>query len=125
MNFIDFQQLQNEQERFRIIEVAAWGGDTIRLNRLNAAECITLINLQDDIEENTDDGKVKDPVKNIAWAVEVCSRLIADEAGELQFNTDSGRDFLSLEYAALNEILPHAISLLELDGEVSPEKKSE
>ena len=123
MSFIDFQQMQAEQEQFRIIEVKAWGGGEIRLNRLSAAECINLINLQDDIEEN-ENGKVKHPAKNVDWAVDVCSRLIANEEGELQYNTPEGRRYLSLEYAALNEILPQALEVLELDDD-SAEKKRE
>ena len=114
MSFIDFRQLQAEQEQYRIIEVKAWGGGEIRLNRLSAAECIALINLQDDIPDN-ENGRVKDPTKNVDWAVDVCSRLIANEDGELQYNTPEGRRYLSLEYAALNEILPQALEVPELD----------
>ncbi len=124
MNFIDFRALQNEQEHYRIIQVEAWGGGSIRLNRLSAAECIDLINLQDDIADNDSNGAVKDPIKNVAWAVEVCSRLIANENGEPQYNSDEGRRYLSFEFKALNEILPQAIELLELDDDVA-EKKSE
>ena len=99
--FVDFRRIQKDKESHRIVPVISWGGD-VRLNRLLPADFLALIDSSKSGDEFTD---------NLATSVTMLSKMIANEAGKLQFDSDDGRAYLAGEIDAINELLDPATKL--------------
>jgi hypothetical protein len=122
MTFIDFAATQAKQETHRIVHVKDWGGD-VRLNRLGADDVLDIVEMQDEFEKD-EDGTFLDQSQAMDFAVEFCAKTIANEAGVLQYDTPDGRDFLRLEFSAVQQLVSEATDLHRLN-ENAEQKKTE
>lgn len=111
MAFVKFAAVK-KAELFRIVNVPAWKGQ-IRLNKLSARELMPIVALQEDFSKD-DKGNLLDDAEAIQFSIHLLSKMIADESGKLQFDSDKGRKQLEYEFAAITGITADATDLCGL-----------
>ena len=119
MAFVDFGKVKST-DLFKTVSVPSWGGD-VRLNRPSALELLPLIAMQETFEKD-EDGQLLNDGQSISFAIALLSKMIADESGELQFDSDEGRARLSHEFAAIQSLVGDATSFCGLNDD--DQKKS-
>ena len=120
MTFFNFAGGQNPTEAYRDIFVASLGAD-VRMLKLNGLQLLPLLTMRDGYEK-TEDGKLANDEDVLEWAVSMVAKSAANDKGELQFDSEEGREFLNTSLAVF-ELLPVAHELNELDKKPAKKKR--
>jgi len=119
-----FEQITQGRPTHLDVPCKAWGCD-VRLQRLSGPDKLDIVELSETLDKD-DQGNVLDKKAGYVFGLELLSRSIVDDQGNLQFATPLRLHWLSGEIGACSELLGPATQLNNLgpddDDEVEQKK---
>lgn len=108
------------KERISKVASVEWNGETIYMRKLSATEGVALISRLKKLAEMTL-GEERDRLETIDYQAAVISKVLCDEQGQLELDSDEGRATISqLPFDELCDLG----ELCQKHGGLIPEKKS-
>ena len=120
MTFFNFAGVQNPTDTHRDIFVESLGAH-IRMLKLTGLQLLPMLTMRDGYEK-TEGGKLANDEDVLECAVSMVAKSATNDKGELQFDSEEGREFLNTSLAVF-ELLPVAHELNELDKNPAKKKR--